>query len=71
MRVTRERCWKYDWVLEFDIKGLFDLACWCPPQQADRGSKARRSSLPALSFRNALVSGAHPGTSIARYGHPV
>ena len=19
-----ERCWKYDWVLEFDIKGLFD-----------------------------------------------
>jgi len=20
---TRERCWKYDWVLEFDIKGLF------------------------------------------------
>ena len=24
MRVTRERCWKYDWVLEFDIKGLFD-----------------------------------------------
>src|SRR6266566_259657 len=24
MGVTRERCWKYDWVLEFDIKGLFD-----------------------------------------------
>ncbi len=22
--VTRQRCWKYDWVLEFDIKGLFD-----------------------------------------------
>jgi group II intron reverse transcriptase/maturase len=22
--VTRERCWKYDWVLEFDIQGLFD-----------------------------------------------
>jgi group II intron reverse transcriptase/maturase len=22
--VTRERCWKYDWVLEFDIRGLFD-----------------------------------------------
>ncbi len=22
--VTRERCWKYDWVLEFDVKGLFD-----------------------------------------------
>lgn len=22
--VTRTRCWKYDWVVEFDIKGLFD-----------------------------------------------
>lgn len=22
--VTRERCWQYNWVLEFDIKGLFD-----------------------------------------------
>ncbi len=25
--VTRQRCWKYDWCLEFDIKGLFDYAC--------------------------------------------
>ena len=22
--VTRTRCWEYNWVLEFDIKGLFD-----------------------------------------------
>ena len=22
--VTRKRCWKFNWVLEFDIKGLFD-----------------------------------------------
>lgn len=22
--ITRQRCWKYDWVLEFDIKALFD-----------------------------------------------
>ena len=22
--ITRRRCWKYDWVLEFDIKALFD-----------------------------------------------
>ena len=22
--VTRQRCWKYDWVLEFDIRGLLD-----------------------------------------------
>jgi RNA-directed DNA polymerase len=22
--VTRKRCWKYDWLIEFDIKGLFD-----------------------------------------------
>lgn len=24
VRVTRTRCWRYDWVLEFDIIGLFD-----------------------------------------------
>ena len=24
LTVTRKRCWKYDWVLELDIKGLFD-----------------------------------------------
>lgn len=24
IRVTRERCWKYEWVLELDIVGLFD-----------------------------------------------
>jgi len=22
--VTRKRCWEFDWILEFDIKGLFD-----------------------------------------------
>jgi len=26
--ITRQRCWKYDWVLEFDIKGLFDNIPW-------------------------------------------
>ena len=24
VRVTRKRCWRYNWVLEFDIRGLFD-----------------------------------------------
>ena len=24
IQVTRKRCWEYDWVLEFDIRGLFD-----------------------------------------------
>lgn len=26
--VTRQRCWRYSWVLEFDIKGLFDNIPW-------------------------------------------
>ncbi|MGD0141283.1 MAG: reverse transcriptase domain-containing protein, partial [Tepidisphaeraceae bacterium] len=24
IEVTRKRCWSYDWVLEFDVVGLFD-----------------------------------------------
>ena len=27
--VTRKRCWHYDWVVEFDIKGLFDNLSHC------------------------------------------
>src|SRR5919205_745673 len=23
LAITRQRCWRYNWVLEFDIKGLF------------------------------------------------
>ena len=26
--ITRKRCWQYNWVLEFDIKGLFDNIPW-------------------------------------------
>ena len=24
LAIVRRRCWEYDWVIEFDIKGLFD-----------------------------------------------
>ncbi len=24
VEVTRQRCWRYDWVVEFDLKGAFD-----------------------------------------------
>jgi RNA-directed DNA polymerase len=27
VRVTRERCWRYDWVVEFDIQGAYDHPC--------------------------------------------
>lgn len=23
-RITRKRCWQYDWLVEYDIMGLFD-----------------------------------------------
>jgi RNA-directed DNA polymerase len=26
--ITRQRCWKYDYLLEFDIRGLFDNIDW-------------------------------------------
>jgi hypothetical protein len=52
--VTRERCWKYDWVVEFDIQRAFDQPSQYPPQEPTYLSKVRRFSLPALSFRSAL-----------------
>ncbi len=27
-RVARQRCWRYDWVLDLDIKGFFDNIDW-------------------------------------------
>ena len=32
--VTRKRCWQYDWVLEFDIRGLLDHASYYTPAAA-------------------------------------
>jgi RNA-directed DNA polymerase len=29
---ARERCWKYDYVIDLDIKGFFDYASWYPFQ---------------------------------------
>ena len=28
VREARERCWRYDWVLDLDIKGFFDRIDW-------------------------------------------
>jgi len=28
LSVTRQRCWKYDWVLDLDVKGFFDAIDW-------------------------------------------
>ena len=42
--VTRRRCWDYDWVVEFDIRGLFDnldhglLMMLCASTVRSRGS---------------------------------
>jgi retron-type reverse transcriptase len=44
-------CWVgTKWFVEGDIARCFDHASYCPPQQANRGTGERRSTLPALSF---------------------
>jgi RNA-directed DNA polymerase len=27
---ARQRCWRYDWIVDLDIKGLLDTASYCP-----------------------------------------
>lgn len=51
--ITRQRCWQFDWVVEFDIQGAFDHASQYPPQEPTYASKVRCLSLPALSLRSA------------------
>src|SRR5215469_6684808 len=28
VRTARQRCWRYDWVLDLDLKGFFDSIDW-------------------------------------------
>src|SRR5271166_1437758 len=30
VHTTRQRCWRYDWVLDIDIKAFLDTASYCP-----------------------------------------
>ena len=30
VRMARARCWRYDWVLDLDIKGFLDPVSYCP-----------------------------------------
>ena len=35
VRATRQRCWRYDWVLDIDIKGFLEVCSYCPQIHAD------------------------------------
>ena len=50
---ARERCWRYAWVLDLDVKAFFDQPSQCPPQEPTFLSKVSSLSFPALSFRSA------------------
>jgi RNA-directed DNA polymerase len=30
VRQARQRCWRYDWVLDIDVKGYLDPVSYCP-----------------------------------------
>ena len=33
--VARQRCWRYDWVLDLDIKGFLETSSYCTPFMRD------------------------------------
>jgi hypothetical protein len=72
--VTRERCWKYDWVLEFDIKGpacRSSRDCHNPSNGTvaiaaeasvdDIGERGALPALPQLEFLEQVPLPACPG----------
>ena len=36
---ARQRCWRYDWVLDLDIKGFLEAASYCPPAYEVRSNR--------------------------------
>jgi hypothetical protein len=45
---ARERCWRYDWVLDLDIKGFLDRASYCTPVHE---ASLKRSGCEQMSLR--------------------
>ena len=39
LKFARKRCWKYNWVLEFDIKGLLDASSHCTSRFFERSEE--------------------------------
>jgi RNA-directed DNA polymerase len=58
--VTRQRCWKHDWVLEFDVKGLFDTRRRNAPSRTP-GATSDTSSKPSR-LPNARTTSKTPDT---------
>ena len=54
--VTRRRCWDYDWVVEFDIRGLLEQSRSRP---ADEGSSQALSGAMDLALRGTLAESAN------------
>jgi hypothetical protein len=53
--VTRHRCWKYDGILEFDIKGLVDSI----EQTSAAGCPEAREMQMGAALHRTMVDGAH------------
>ncbi len=51
---ARQHCWKYDWVLDLDIKGFFDNI----DHDADAGGKEARKRSMGHTLHRTLVEGA-------------
>ena len=43
---ARERCWRYDWVVDLDIKGFLELSSYCSPIDASCASMSLLSHNP-------------------------
>jgi len=35
VEITRKRCWQYNWILEYDIRGMFDSSSRRCPRTSD------------------------------------
>ena len=71
---TRERCWRYDWVLEFDIKGLFDNIDHTGAGETygvQMGAALYRTLADsAASTQRWDLGGTHQGNAARRRGEP-
>jgi RNA-directed DNA polymerase len=61
--VTRRRCWDYDWVVEFDIRGLLDVVSYCPQGYQLCYPRLSVHPIPLFTMTNMRPSMVHSATT--------
>jgi RNA-directed DNA polymerase len=63
VRPARQRCWRYDWVLDIDVKGYLDVVSYCPQGYQLCYPRLSVYPIPLFTMTNMRPSMVHSATT--------